>query len=231
MTERIRHKENLDNFELKGPELTETLESLGWINRWLGNHNFLLKELTALINKYPEQTNFRIVDLGCGGGDVLRKIEKRFKAKSIHFDLIGIDANAHSLAYAKLQSSAQSCISFQHADILADDFRIPTCDILISSHFIYHFSDKGLAQFIQNNSANFKLGFINSGLRNSKVALFLFKYFSWLLPITNMAKLDGQQAIKSAFKKSQLISILESIPNLQFEIKSSLFFRLTLIIE
>ena len=101
MRVRQLHNESLDNFELKGKRLGETLDSLGWINKWLGNHNQLIKDIRQVVKKYPHQNSFKIIDLGCGGGDVLRKIDRVFAPLNTEVELMGIDANGHSLDYAR----------------------------------------------------------------------------------------------------------------------------------
>jgi len=231
MSKRDSHIEQLDNFDLHGPELTETLDSLGWINKWFGNHKSLLNNLKNLMAKHPTQSKYRIVDLGCGGGDVIEVISKAEFLTNTTIEFIGIDANKNSLAYAKNRNLLAENISFLQADILAEKFEIPPCDILVSSHFIYHFSDRGLINFIKRNKKNIKLGFINSGLQKSNLALFLFKHFSNFLPISKMAQQDGQQAIKSAFSKIELENVLSSIPNISYTLRSAPFFRLSLMIE
>ena len=139
MKKRSVQAEQLDNLSLDGPILNGALQSLAWVNKWFGNQRLLTKTVLKIIEQYPEQKHFEIIDLGCGGGDILRKMAATLHQNNIQFSMTGIDGNPHALQYAREQGKNLSAITYQQADILDGQFELPTCDILISSHFIYHF--------------------------------------------------------------------------------------------
>ena len=135
LTKRSHIVEKLDNLESTGKNLTQTLDGLSKINRWLGNTKHTLKAVRKEFEKYDIKT---IVDLGCGGGDNLIAIAHWLSKHHKKVQLIGIDGNQNVLDYAQKKSKFQ--IEFQQADLLHPNFVLPECDLLISSHFIYHFN-------------------------------------------------------------------------------------------
>ena len=80
---------------------------------------------------------------------MLRHLAKKLKNKGIQAQFTGIDFNAHSLQYAKNRAKDFPEITWQQADILSANFELPECDLLISSHFMYHFEDEVLIAFLQ----------------------------------------------------------------------------------
>jgi len=214
--------------------LTEALNSLAWVNQWFGNQKLLIGSVLKIIEQNTDngtsQNKLHIIDLGCGGGDILRKLAEVLVQKNIPFFMTGIDGNAHALQYAREQGKEFAQINYLKADILDDRFTIPNCDILISSHFIYHFKSKGLLHFLKKNLSKVNVAFINSGLERNIWALRLFKWFGFFLPMSRLAKQDGRLAIQRAFTKSELLRIIEQLPHQQFELKRLAFFRLRLII-
>jgi len=160
---RSRETEEMDDLNLSGEKLHQTLKGLSLINRFLGNTQTTFKLAKAEILKadHPLKT----IDLGCGGGDNLRAIAAWCNRNNHPVELIGIDGNAHTLAYGRSKNTDTISIQYQQADILSPSFQIPNCDLLISSHFIYHFSDLELIRFLQQSKTRVSKKIIFSELR------------------------------------------------------------------
>ncbi|SEL16310.1 Methyltransferase domain-containing protein [Aquimarina amphilecti] len=219
---RLHTAEQLDNLSLSGKTLSKTLSSLKLINKLFGNHKQLAKSTLDYCIKNPNKKQFRIVDIGCGGGDSLYNISNTLNAKGIEATFLGIDGNPQSIRYA---SSKYNHIQFKTDNILDHSFSIPDCDIIISSHFMYHFEDQELTEFIQRIREKGIKHIIFSELKRSKTAYFLFKYSSYFLPISKLAKQDGLIAIQRAFTVNELKSILDLSDVKNYTINEKFWFR------
>jgi len=223
-TKRSHSIEELDNLDLQGKELKKTLNGLSKINRWFGNTK---QTLRAVQKQFQEQEIKTIVDLGCGGGDNLRIIGNWCQTENKKVRLIGIDGNQHSLEYAKATTNLD--IEFIHADIISPEFEVPVCDLLISSHFIYHFKDDELTRFLQNAKSKVKKAIVFSELERNQFAHFLFS-FSGLF-FGKMIQSDGLKAIKRSFKKPELARIVQKAGIDTFTLQHKRWFRLLLTID
>ena len=154
MNERSLSKEQLDDLSLRGEQLNHALRSLAWINRWFGNTRSAL----SIIEKLHTDKNspLKLTDLGCGGGDVALAIGQALRKKGIPFSITGIDGNEHTLAIARSVCASCPDIRFEKADILDPGFSLDACDILFSSHFMYHFREEALVSFLQKNRSLFQ---------------------------------------------------------------------------
>lgn len=228
MKSRLTEPEQLDDLSLQGEPLYKALQSLAWINRWFGNHRSVIKAIHA-INKKQEKP-LRIIDLGCGGGDLVLAVARSLQRHTIEFSITGIDGNANSLAYARNKCAAFDEINFVQADILSDQFCIQPCDILISSHFIYHFPEEKLARFLKTNISSVSTAIIFSELERNRLALRLFKFSSFLLPISKLAKKDGLLAIKRSFIKKEWVSIMQQAGISTYRLQTVPLFRILLTI-
>jgi len=220
---RSHQSEKMDNLNLGGTELNQTLDGLSIINKYLGNTNATLKAVKAEI--LQSNRPLHIIDLGCGGGDNLRAIAKWASQHGHTIQLTGIDGNPNILAYAQAKNTPNTPIQYLQADILHPDFELPECDILLSSHFMYHFSDAALIAFLQKAKPRIHQKIIFSELERSAIAYGLFSLFAPLLPFPRMVKQDGLTAIKRSFKKHELVAILEGAGFVNYEITWKGMFR------
>src|SRR5688572_31284963 len=108
---RSAEPEIMDDLNCSGHVLDRTLHELEIINKWLGGNRITIKSLDQLLPKYNREIT--IVDLGCGGGDMLRMIDSWGKNKNLKLNLIGIDANPNIVAFAKRNLLAYPHIQFK----------------------------------------------------------------------------------------------------------------------
>jgi 2-polyprenyl-3-methyl-5-hydroxy-6-metoxy-1,4-benzoquinol methylase len=214
---------------MHGETLHKTLQSLAWINKWFGNHRSVVNAIISIDKKGKQPLS--IIDLGCGGGDLLLAVAKALQKNNIQFTMTGIDGNINTLRYAQKKCAGFPEINFVQADILVPDFSLQPCDILISSHFMYHFAGDVLVDFLKNNIGVISTVFIISELKRSRLAMFLFKISSIMLPISNIAKEDGLMAIKRSFTKKEWISILQQAGIVSYNLQSVPLFRILLNID
>lgn len=222
---RLHTPEQLDNLSLSGTILHNTLSNLQLVNSLFGNHRQLTKTTLYYCSKIYDGKILKIVDLGCGGGDTVYKIYNQLNKVGIKVSVLGIDGNPQSIAYANSKYAHHEAITFEAANILEDSFTIPKCDIIISSHFMYHFRDMELVDFIKKTKQKGIKHLIFSELKRSKIAYTLFKLSSFILPLSSMAKTDGLIAIKRAFTVAELQSILKKSEVKKYHVDKKFWFR------
>ncbi|MEL7530383.1 MAG: methyltransferase domain-containing protein [Bacteroidota bacterium] len=227
---RSKEKEWLDDLEQAGPDLATTLHQLSLINRWLGTHISIIRALPKMLADVSKTRKIRIVDLGCGGGDLLRKLASWGRKNAYQFDLIGIDGNANTLAFAAKQSQDFPEISYLKQDLLANTQLPSETDLVISSQFLYHYSDQALAELFKQLPTQCSLGLISSDLHRHPLAHFAFATLTRLLPVHPMIRHDGLQAIKRGFRRSELLAILQNSGLSQFRLRWVWAFRFQLLI-
>lgn len=225
LKQRSKEKEQLDDLTLSGPELVQCLKQLAIINRFLGNKNAIIYAIKKLTLKDWSKTH-RIIDLGCGGGDMLIEIEKQFKKNQLNYLLTGIDGNPHAIDFAREKAGKNSQIEFLCQDIMHPDFQLQACDILLSSHFIYHFEESQLIHFLRKHKENIHQHILFSELRRNGLAYILFRIFSRLLGFNRMIREDGALAIKRAYTKNEIQDLLKRSGISDFRVENKWLFRM-----
>jgi len=200
-------EEDMDNFSLQGKELKVTISELSTVNKYLGNTNVILNVLKPLIqhNNKP----LRIVDLGCGGADILRAIANYSAKIGKEVHLTGIDGNSNIIELAKVNTQVSPAINFIASDILHPNFVLPGCDILISTHFMYHFTDQELISFLRKNANSIHHKIIFSELQRSVISYRGFQLLGFILGFSKMILSDGLKAISRSFRKKELLDIFD----------------------
>ena len=200
---RSRAPEMMDDFSMEGEELRDALDKLAGINKLLGGNRVTLQGVKKLINLKPGQTRFRIVDIGCGNGDMLRLLAEFAREKSFEFELIGIDANAFTIAHAAALSDTYSNISFRCEDIFASRSG-EHFDIVLCTLTLHHFSDPEIVELLRIFKEKTALGMVINDLHRSSAAYYLFEAVCFVFGLNRMSRQDGLVSILRAFKKDDL---------------------------
>ncbi len=207
---RSKSVEIMDDLSMGGEILLKTLDQLAVINKWLGGNAITLNGIKILLKQKPVNKKLTIIDLGCGGGDMLRKVADYGRKKGYSFKLIGIDANLHTIEYAKKLSQEYPEINYLHQDVFSHEFKQLSYDIVLATLFIHHFSGTKLVGLLRMLHENARLGLVVNDLHRHALAYYLFKLLS--ITISNeMVKQDGLTSILRGFKKDELVMISEQL--------------------
>jgi len=202
-THRSKEEEIMDDLEMSGDILIDSLDKIATINQVLGGNQLTINGVMQLLKNHPQDKPISIVDLGCGNGDMLRALSKVAKAKGYQFDMLGIDANQATINYAEVLSKDYKDIKFIKQDVLSPTFNLVEYDIALCTLFLHHFEDEVACKLIESLEQNSKIGVIVNDLHRHPLAYHLFQLIT--LFVTNpMMKEDGKLSIRKAFKRKDL---------------------------
>ena len=107
---RYSGRELLDDLRASGGDLHQALHELDSINYLLGGNYVTLEGLTHLLEQASPATP-HIADLGCGSGDMLRRVRRLLVRKGEEAKLTGIDATPNVIAYAEVNTPPSCAVS------------------------------------------------------------------------------------------------------------------------
>jgi SAM-dependent methyltransferase len=158
-----------------------------------------LDSLTDVLKKMGQP--IRILDVGCGYGDGLRRIEQWAPARGIAIELTGLDLNPDSTAIATDASPAASRIEWVCADIFA--FAPPKpLHLVVSSLFTHHLSNDEIIRYLQWMELHAELGWFINDLSRGAVAYHFFRAFSRLAMLHPCVQHDGPISILRSFVRA-----------------------------
>ncbi|MGH9563761.1 MAG: methyltransferase domain-containing protein [Terracidiphilus sp.] len=176
-------------------ELRGCLRDLAQLNRWFLGYRPVLHWLNLLVPASFSRP-IHILDVGCGSGDTLRRIEQWAIERGVAVELTGLDINPDAVAIAAEESS--SSIHWIAADIFRFEPEWPV-DCVISSLFTHHLSEADVIRFIGWMDSHSRLGWFINDLSRAAVPYHLLRVFSKLARLHPFVQHDGPVSIARAF--------------------------------
>ena len=206
MLEQRSHEiEIMDDLEISGEVVDQTLRELNTINRLLGGNQISIATFKKMVADHSKVT---LADLGCGGGDIMMAMAAWARKKSLDASFIGIDANPNIVAYADKNSSEYPEIEFQSINILGKDFQSMEVDIIHCCLFTHHFTDEDLINLFRQFKKQSKIGVIINDLHRHPLAYWSIKVLTYLFSKSSMVRNDAAVSVARGFKRKELINIL-----------------------
>lgn len=146
----------------------------------------------------------RIADVGCGAGDMLRRIEDWARRKRISVHLTGIDSNPFATRAAQEFSGRHSRIEWRTC--MAHDYcPAEKPDIIISSLFTHHLADAEIVHFLQWMEQTAALGWFINDLRRARLSYYGFKLLAETMHWHRFVRHDGPISIRRSFLPSDWV--------------------------
>ncbi len=182
------------------------LMDLGQVNRLTLSYRPTLAFLEGVVAVQPGQA-LRIVDIGSGGGDMLRCVERWAKRRGIEVKLTGIDLNPYAARVARELTPTTSAIAWITGD--AFTFTEPA-DVVLSSLFAHHLEEPEIVRFLVWSEAVARRGwFVNDLCREVKP----YKLFGLLAKVMGWHRFvqhDGPVSFRRSFREEDWEQMLNA---------------------
>lgn len=198
---RATEEELMDDHKLASEALRSNLDELETINTWLGGYAPVLQALQQLKARFPKGRPLRLADLGSGGGDTLRHIARWARQHRIAVELVGIDANAFMIDYAREKAQGYPEISFRQQDIFSPEFRQQPFDIITCSLFCHHFADEDLVRLLPQWQAQATVAVVINDLHRHPLAYYSIKWLTKLFRGSYLVQNDAPLSVARAFSR------------------------------
>lgn len=188
--------------------LRRTLERFRLVNRlvagWDGLYrSHILPTLAAAGGRG------RILDIGCGGGDVLRRVVLLARRDGLTVEGLGIDPDAHAIEVAAAAPPVPGIV-FRRADstLLASEGE--RADVVISNHLLHHLSDTDRSTVLADSDRMSRHLVLHADIARSRAA-----YAAYAVAITPLApgsflRTDGLRSIRRSYTPAELRDVLPS---------------------
>lgn len=221
LAERLIAEELMDDPSLPPQEYARVLHDLAQVNAITMAYRPTLAFLARLTRG---RRSLRLLDVGFGDGDMLRKIAQWAKARGIAADLAGIDLNPNSIAAATERTPPDTPIRYldgDYADLAGEGF-----DAVISSLVAHHMTREELVRFLAFMEREATCGWFVNDLHRHALAWLGFPLLARLMRWHPIVRADGQTSIARSYRPAEWPPLLAEAGVAGAEVKRVFPFRL-----
>jgi SAM-dependent methyltransferase len=193
---RSRQEEQMDDPGLDPDIYEEVLHDLSRVNAWTLAYTPTLRFLARGANSMPA---FRLLDVGFGHGDMLRKIARWAKKRDIAVDLVGVDLNPKSAVVARAATPSHWPIEYRTGDYR--DVAGPI-DFIVSSAVTHHMSDAEIHAFLVFMEERAVRGWMVNDIHRGAFAYHGFPLLCRIMRWHRIVREDGQLSIARGFRRA-----------------------------
>jgi 2-polyprenyl-3-methyl-5-hydroxy-6-metoxy-1,4-benzoquinol methylase len=182
-------------------DFRDCLRSLETVNRWLLGYRPTMVWLERLLHGLSDPIH--IVDVGFGGGDLLRRIAGWARRRGVAVHLTGIDLNPYAARAAAESTPKELGITWVTGDAMAYRSEKPM-DIVVSSLLAHHLEDEEIVALLKWMEATVQVGWFINDLERSEWSSRMFGWVRWHWLVRH----DGPVSFRRAFRKEDWVRLL-----------------------
>jgi 2-polyprenyl-3-methyl-5-hydroxy-6-metoxy-1,4-benzoquinol methylase len=203
--DRSDQKEYIDDPQLDAKLSCQTYQELKNVNDWTLGYWPTMSAVEYFMRRHGRKRSIRILDIGCGDGELLRRIDDYGRKRNFSLELTGIDLNHEVILAAARLTTAK--VSFVHGDIFADADD-QTYDIIVNSLTMHHLSDLEIVQLLQWMTRHAHIGWSISDLNRHTIAYYFIKYFVQLRGYNHVICHDAPLSVARSFRRKDWVDLL-----------------------
>lgn len=165
LRQRSTADEIMDDADHSEEAFRTALRNLEWLSRMTLGYRPTIRFLDQVVQD-GGATRLRILDVGAGGGDMLRMIAAWGARRGIALELTGLDISPWAQVHAEAEGTPARWIT-------GDLFDLPdheTFDIVLCSLFAHHLRDPALVRFLRWLDARSRVGWMVSDIHRHWIA-------------------------------------------------------------
>ncbi len=167
------------------------------------------------------KTHFRLLDVGFGDGDMLRRIARWAEVKGIEADLVGVDLNPRSEQAARAHGGDIRYVTGDYADLANEPW-----DVIVSSLVAHHMSHTQLVAFLQFMERHAAAGWFVNDLHRHGFAHWGFPVLATIARWHPIVRHDGTLSIARSYRPDEWPPLLAEAGITQATVRRVFPFRL-----
>ncbi|RZM16810.1 MAG: methyltransferase domain-containing protein [Sphingomonas sp.] len=165
--------------------------------------------------------SFRLLDVGFGDGDMLRRIARWAKAKGIEAELVGVDLNPRSEQAARAHGGAIRYVTGDYADLAHEPW-----DVIVSSLVAHHMSHDQLIAFLRFMEGHASAGWFVNDLHRHGFAHWGFPVLATIALWHPIVRHDGTLSIARSYRPDEWPPLLAEASITEAKVRRVFPFRL-----
>jgi len=198
--------EHIDTGNYTPEEYESCISELQLVNRWMGDAHSLRTTLFREIEAHGV-SNFSILDVGAGSGELLRVAADWARQTNRHLTAVGLELNERSAESINEESQRFDEISSVRGNALELPFADNRFDYVMCSLFTHHFVDEQVVTLLREMSRVARRRIFVIDLNRHPVAYLLYTTLGKLVLHNRLLRHDGALSILRSFKAGELLEL------------------------
>ncbi len=218
---RVHAEEAMDDSALDPAVYAAVLRDLARVNRVTMAARPTLAFLSGIARRGDR---LKLLDVGYGDGDMLRRIARWATAKGVEAELVGIDLNPRSETIARADTPSDLPIDYRTGDYA--DLAGQGWDVIVSSLVAHHMSHDQLVAFLRFMEAEAARGWFVNDLHRHRFAHRGYPLLATLMRWHPIVRADGTLSIARAYRPHEWPPILAEAGITDAQVRRRFPFRL-----
>jgi SAM-dependent methyltransferase len=196
-------EEQMDAPDLPDRDYTALLADMARVNGML----MAVRPTLAFLGRVTKRGDMlRLLDVGFGHGDMLRRIARWAARRGVKAELVGIDLNPRSARIARNATDPALGIDFRAGDYA--DLAGQGWDVVLSSMVAHHMTREQLIAFLRFMEAESLRGWLVNDLLRHRFAYRSFPLLARIMGWHRIIREDGQLSVARSYRPGEWPPIL-----------------------
>ena len=195
-------EEQMDAEDLSAAEYAAIVGDLAKANWW----TMAARPTLSFVKRATKDRPFRLLDVGFGHGDMLRRIAAYAEKRGQTCELVGIDLNPRSEPAARAATPPHLPIRYVTGDYI--ELAGEPWDLIVSSLVAHHMTHAQLVAFLRFMDATARMGWLVNDLHRHGLSHFGFPILATLMRWHRIVKEDGTLSIARSYRPAEWPPIL-----------------------
>ena len=163
---------------------------------------------THVVPALPANGRGRILDLGCGGGDLARSLVRWAASDGFDLEVVGADPDPRAIEAAERSTPRGVTFLRRSSDeLVAAGERF---DVVVSNHVLHHLGDDERDGFLADSEQLAVSRSLHSDIRRSAAAYRAYAVGSAFVSAGTFVRVDGLRSIRRSYTLPELRDVLPS---------------------
>lgn len=203
-------REIMDDPECEPAQLRRTLERFGIVNfavaRWGRVYRTHIRPALSAA-RATGGAELRLLDIGCGGGDVLRRLVRRARRDGYRVSGLGIDPDPRAIAVAR---AAAPLDGVRYRECFSDELAASGArfDVVLSNHLLHHLETPALEALLADSERLADRLAVHSDIARGRFAYAAFSIGVAPVSRGTLLRVDGLRSIRRSYRAAELSDAL-----------------------
>ena len=200
--------ERMDTEAVDAADLATCLDDLERLTRVTAGYAPTLRWIARVTAKLPPGTVPTVLDVGCGGGDMLRRLWRWSRRRGRPLRLRGIDRNPLMVALARARTPAEAPIEYATGDALAPNAGEPP-DFIVSALFLHHLDEAEAVGFLRWMHGHARRGWLVNDLHRHALPYWFLRALG-PFPMHPFVRHDGPVSVARGWTGAELRALAQA---------------------